>query len=205
MKITNEEKAVITVARAQGGNVWDEETLLPFKKRLKTHLLGKTSEQCCYCRRGFEDEFSMVIDIEHVLPKSSFPEFMFELFNLSVSCKRCNMRVKKESLVFIADRHFIRANPRNRDEYHLIHPNFDYYFDHITRLAFTVNDKKYIKYMQHTKKGKYTYEFFELEKIEIAALNYSQGIDDIGLQMNPEISADILVACQELVNKLNDA
>jgi len=80
--------------------IWSSEELKPVKEKLKNHLLSKC-EYCCYCRRPFKGEFKMVIDIEHILPSSIFRELAFELKNLSLSCKRCNMQIKKDRMDFL--------------------------------------------------------------------------------------------------------
>jgi hypothetical protein len=124
------------------------------------------------------DEFNMVIDLEHVLPKKHFKHLMFEMFNISVSCKRCNMEVKKEDISFITDLNAITRNSQNTELYKIIHPNLDDYFTHIEYIVKTVNTKSIVKYkiLDGSIKGEFTYRYFELSEIESETYNQAQGI-----------------------------
>jgi len=193
---------IIAAAVARGGAVWDDETLKPVKRKIKLHYRDTGGEQCCYCRRDMTDEFNMVIDIEHVLPKSAFRDFMFELFNLNISCKRCNMRIKKERVDFLVDEATIRALARQADQYLMIHPNLDNYFDHIDYLVNIRNAKKMVKYLQKSDKGRFTYTFFELDKMEVDTLNTAQGIDVQGTQLSADIPDALVAEATALLDRL---
>ncbi|MEJ6981718.1 HNH endonuclease [Pedobacter sp. P351] len=193
---------IIQSAIAEGGKVWDNELLSDVKAKIKTHYLTITEDQCCYCRKDFTNEFKMVIDIEHVLPKAKYGDFMFELFNLSVSCKRCNMKIKGERLDFLIDSTTIHLNPRDPNQYLFIHPNLDNYFDNIEFLALFRNNKRVIKYVCQTGKGHFTYAFFELNKIEVNTINEAQGINISETEFSPEIPADIVAETNVFLNQL---
>jgi len=124
MPLDANDQQIIQEALARGGSVWDDATLEPVKRKIKQYYRDNGGEQCCYCRREMRDEFNMVIDIEHVLPKSLFRDFMFELFNLNISCKRCNMRIKKERTDFLVDQATIAANANQSDQYLMVHPTW---------------------------------------------------------------------------------
>lgn len=178
MNFTEEDIANIKAAIIAGGKIWDNTLLVVVKRKIKNHNRYLQSQQCCYCRRSLADEFNLVIDIEHVLPKGDYSEFMFDLFNLSVSCKRCNMEIKKDDVSFISDINAVRANPKDSDLYKLIHPNLDNFFAHISYHVAIANTKNIVKYqiINDSPKGDYTYNYFELDKIENEALNQAQGI-----------------------------
>ena len=176
---TAEEETLINQAFQQGGDVWNNVTLTSIKRKIKSYYRNLNSEQCCYCRRDLQDEFNLVIDIEHILPKGKeqFRNLMFEIENLNISCKRCNMNIKNDNTDFIVDINNILPDFKHSNKYHIIHPNFDNYFHNIDYEATIRNNKKLIKYVPKTNKGQYTYKYFKLDKIEIDTLSIAQGVN----------------------------
>ncbi len=177
MFFTEEEKVLIQEAIAEGGDIWNNDKVADIKVKIKKHYRDLyENEACCYCRRDFKDEFNMVIDIEHILPKSKYGEFMFELGNLNISCKRCNMLIKKERHDFVVDLATIRVNYQVSAQYRFIHPNLDVYHDNLSHFNFAYNNLKLVKFTAKSKKGEYTIDYFHLKKIEINNFNNAQGI-----------------------------
>ena len=121
----------------------------------------------------------MVIDIEHILPKSVYGEYTFSKVNLTVACKRCNMEIKKARLDFLVDEHSARKEPGDTQLFRFIHPNVDAYFDHIERSVVEKNDKRLVKYiiLHDSPKGNYTYDFFKLDQLEINSFDKAQGAE----------------------------
>lgn len=55
---------------------------------IKAALVSETKEKCAYCEARFlAVSFG---DIEHILPKSKFPELVVDWDNLTLACSRCN-------------------------------------------------------------------------------------------------------------------
>ena len=179
MIFTREDKENIENAIQAGGDIWNNDLLKEVKQKIKSYYRILQGEQCCYCRRSTRGEFRMVIDIEHVLPKKRFNIHMFNLKNLGVSCKRCNMRIKGEDISFFTgnldnpDTHF------NSSYYNFIHPNIDHYFAHIEYMVHIVNEKMMIKYnvLNNNAKGNFTYNYFKLSELEVDSFNQAQGIE----------------------------
>lgn len=192
----NKHAPSIQSAIAAGGNIWENLILSDFKSELKTYYRTKLNEQCCYCRKNTDGEFKMVLDIEHVLPKSVFRTQMFTLYNLSVSCKRCNMLIKKEDYSFVTDEAAARVDGNYSHLYTIIHPNLDDYFAHLTYHTETVNDKKIVKYqvVADSQKGQCTYEYFNLSELEVDTLNQAQGLkakEELDPIIDPQIAKQI--------------
>jgi uncharacterized protein (TIGR02646 family) len=202
LEITKVDWGNVKAAISQGGNIWEHKLLVDFKRKIKNYNRYLQSEQCCYCRRSLADEFNMVIDIEHVLPKGHFRHLMFETYNLSVSCKRCNMEIKGEDISFITDINAVNANPMDKELYLLIHPNLDEYFKHIKYYSKTVNAKSIVKYkvLDKSIKGEFTYKYFELSEIESESLNQAQGIK-ISEKLSTKIPLTISSSIQKLLKK----
>jgi hypothetical protein len=158
--------------------IWDEVELAPIKQKIKAHFRVVLDEQCCYCRKGFDGEFNLVIDIEHILPKAHFLQFALSPFNLTVACKRCNMKVKGQDVSFLKDLTLANVDPENIDNYKFIHPNLEDYFTHLKFEVSVVNNVKVIKYsvQNSSLKGQFTYEYFKLKELEVNKVNAAQGI-----------------------------
>lgn len=176
-------------------DIWDNQLIKPFKRKIKDHFRSIKNE-CCYCKKNFTGEFNMVIDIEHILPKSRFEDLMFTIFNLNIACKRCNMNVKNEKVDFLVDLALTRANLQDPSLYRFIHPNFDIYDKHLNYIFNIDNQKKVIKYIVvgESKKGKFTYDYFRLNELEIDSLNQSQGAkkkEELTDQIDPEIKSQL--------------
>ena len=193
---------LISDAKTKGGDIWADKTLDTIKGRIKDHYLAKTDEQCCYCRKNFTGEFRFVIDIEHVLPKSQYPDLIFELINLSVSCKRCNMNIKREDTTFLIDPVGVVNRIRDAAQYLFSHPNLDDYFQHMSYLTQSVNSKKSIKYLPLTNKGNFTYTFFRLNQLEINTLNVAQGIAVAASDLSENIPPILVNDIEDLLAQL---
>ncbi|ADQ80433.1 hypothetical protein Palpr_2297 [Paludibacter propionicigenes WB4] len=195
---TQEDIDLIRVVKDEGGKIWENEKIKPVKDKIKRYFRNRRN-QCCYCRREFVGEFSMVIDIEHILPKSDidFRKYMFHPYNLNISCKRCNMEIKGANISFITSREDILSNPFESKKYKFIHPNLDDYKTHINLIVQINDDIKLIKYNVLTNgKGQYTYDYFELKNLEIDQVNEAQGI------LETKISNDFSDEVQKEISKI---
>ena len=198
MDITEEDINNITAAIAEGGKIWNNPKVADFKRKVKKFFREQENEQCCYCKKNFQGEFNMVIDIEHILPKGKpeFKDLMFTLTNLNIACKRCNMQIKGTRTDFLNNNLPDVANDhQNSGHYKFVHPNVDTYFDHIKVIKHIENDIKLIKYeVLSPGKGQYTFEFFKLDELEVDSVNQSQGA-----VRRPELSSRIDVDLQEKI------
>lgn len=172
---------LIATASAEGKLNWESDSLSTIKKRIKDLHLGLQGASCCYCKRSLHDEFGMVIDIEHVVPKGQFPWSAFLAVNLSVSCKRCNMRIKKNRVDFLISENDdeVTKHIGSSDFYKFIHPNLDTYSEHLKFFRLDNDGKRLVKFRvgAASPKGQYTYEFFELKEAEENAFDRLQGIE----------------------------
>lgn len=198
---TTEENTLIEKCMGNGHKFWDDPCLSNLKKRLKNHLIATQGNTCCYCYRNIKNEFNMVLDIEHILPKFKFKRFMFDLNNLAVSCKRCNLEIKRNSLDFIFDINNILDNPFESNQYLFIHPIFDKSEDHIYYLTVQENRNILTFYTvkNHSPKGQFAYDFFKLKDFTIDSFDRGQGIEiNISNEKRTEISKIISDEISEL-------
>lgn len=116
------------------------------------------NSRCAYCRielpLGTCD-----LDREHIVPKSSHPQWMFEPRNLCFSCAQCNRRNKKK--IEVLSNPEINNYPSNKEDFLIVNPFLDVYSDNIE----IVND---IIYKGKTKKGKFTIKTCNLSRVDLA-------------------------------------
>ena len=179
IEFTPEEEQLRTRLSVVGG--WENTDAAQLKAKLKPFLLTRTAHCCCYCRLSMHQWHGLTIDIEHVLPKGNgkFPQFTFEIKNLSTSCKRCNMGIKRSDTSFYLGA-ANEADPFKSEYYRFIHPNLDVADNHLHILAVQHNAKLMVKYqiIGGSAKGSSTYDYFDLQKIELNSFDEAQGLPE---------------------------
>lgn len=178
--LTPDEESAVTAALAKA-KPWDEdnELIKSVKTKLRTHHLARHGNTCCYCKTILHGAGYFMIDREHILPKGNvaYKPYSFTTWNLSISCKRCNMQLKGEDDSFVVD----KINPASftlGSNYQLLHPNFDQWDQHLCRDARQVNMKYVVKYtlISMSPKGQYTYDYFDLKGLETDSFDAAQGV-----------------------------
>ncbi len=96
-------------------------------------------------------------EIEHIIPKSVHPEWMYEPIKLCVACSICNSSKKSKNVLNLDD---YSKLPLSSSDYVIIHPHFDKYFDNIQ-----IVDN--LLYVGLTKKGINTIEICNLMRPEL--------------------------------------
>jgi uncharacterized protein (TIGR02646 family) len=190
-----EEVELMRLAIAQGHQYWSDNSLGDLKRKIKDFLRQKQKECCCYCSRNIDNEFNMVLDIEHIIPKSKVKTEMFELNNLAVSCKRCNMRIKGEDISFINGdfEDFKRSGDYYRSEkYKFIHPNLDDWDGNLKYIVVQSNKNKIVYYqvVQGSAKGQYAKDYFELDKIQVNTFDEAQEATSRKEPIDPTIAEE---------------
>ncbi|PWQ87062.1 hypothetical protein DKY64_04395 [Stenotrophomonas maltophilia] len=191
IEFTVEEKAAIAAALATAKPwSWEpggaqEVAIKSVKTKLRNIHMERHGDRCCYCRNNLHGGGHFVIDREHVLPKSSkkFKLLAYELWNLGIACKRCNMQYKKNKVDFVVNQMDAEAL-QTSENYLLIHPNYDLYKDHIRFVEVRDDDSTVLKFTkQGTPKGEYTFKYFNLAELEVGKADAYQGrpaLEDLG-------------------------
>ncbi len=113
---------------AQSGTYWSDDEVKPVKSAIKTHYIAEQQRRCCYCNRDLASNHHGDWDGEHIIPKSSHPQFLFKPENLAAACKTCNLE-KHDDPVLINNRRV--TFPTSSADYLIVHPHFDTYDEHI--------------------------------------------------------------------------
>lgn len=125
------------------------------KKLIKDHYIKEQMYTCAYCRQEKKEDHGLTWDVEHILPASLYPQFLFEPENLAIACKECNIPKDKTNILKGA---LAKSGkyPKKNTRFTIIHPHFDDYSDH---LEISIISKKRIYRLINTEsdKGKNTY------------------------------------------------
>lgn len=106
---------------------WEHSALKSFKERVRSHYRKQQNQKCVYCRMDVSKATSY-FNIEHIVPKSVHPEWLYEPLNLCVACTNCNS--SKNNQEVLSDKN-TKSLPTESSGYLIIHPHIDRYFEHI--------------------------------------------------------------------------
>ena len=162
-------------------NPWSSHYASGFKKYIKEKIKIKQGHYCCYCLRDLLRETERNKHVEHILPKSVFPVYTFDLTNLAISCVRCNSDRKHSDISFLTKdiskfRNRWSNSVYDPKLYRFVHPNLDNISLHIERTVFTNDNRVYYRYKTRSEKGEFHYKYFDLNFYEQQSIRKNQGI-----------------------------
>lgn len=188
--LTQDELNAIATALATP-SPWDidEQLIKDAKNKIRAHHLARHGNTCCYCRTILHGGGHFMIDREHILPKgkAKYSPYCYETWNLSVSCKRCNMQFKGQDDKFVVDKVNEASFPK-AENYYIVHPNFDQWEQHLSRESLQFNQKLLVKYtlIGESEKGQYTRDYFSFKELEVNSFDEAQGIERPPIQSASE-------------------
>lgn len=99
---------------------WNKQTnkIKLFKHKLKIELNKNQNGRCVYCERLLVENCP---EIEHIAPKSIYPEVQFDLRNLAYACHRCNFPPHKADEDIVENKEGTYSNW----SFKIVHPYFD--------------------------------------------------------------------------------
>lgn len=150
-----------------------------FRKEVRDYHRDEQEFTCPYCGRLREEFHGGQWDIDHIIPKSSYPQYLYTPRNLAVTCKDCNThKSKKNPLLITLDSG--APYPENTVSYKIIHPHFDSYNEHITLRK----DKKGRSYHEViTDKGRETFLMCNLIRFSEVICGTSEFIPELGTEI----------------------
>lgn len=135
---------------------WENSSLKAYKNRVRQYYRQQQNRKCVYCRMDVSSATGY-FHIEHIVPKSVHPEWMYEPFNLCLACPQCN---SAKNIQEVLDNTDITDLPTESSDYLIIHPHVDRYFDNIEIVDGLL-------YKGLTKKGEYTIKLCNLTRPEL--------------------------------------
>jgi 5-methylcytosine-specific restriction endonuclease McrA len=134
------------------------ETYKALRIKVKEKLFNQCLGCCAYCRRSV-GHYGWAWHIEHVIPKSKYPELTFDMSNLTVGCVHCNQwkgaRVDKQ----LQGKKLPIINPLDAG---FVYPK------HLTYVQISTESLCFAKYSTHSKEGQRTYELLSFKELERA-------------------------------------
>lgn len=106
---------------------WESKCLDSFKGHVRTYYKKLQNYKCAYCRMDISMATSY-FTIDHVVPKSTHEEWMYNPINLCLSCAVCNSSKNNKNVL---KRDNYESLPTETSEYIIVHPHKDRYSDHI--------------------------------------------------------------------------
>lgn len=145
-----------------GGN-WDNNSgeLNGLKDKIKMHLENITGSECYFCKIKVEEGITS-IQLDHILFKSFYSNATFKPENLILSCGQCNTNKGEKEVLNDALRninHSFNDYPLNSNDYTIIHPYIDNYYEHIH-----FPDGIFIEPVNNSLKGKETIRIYRLHR-----------------------------------------
>lgn len=173
--LTDDDRKAIEKASPgeKNGQHWMNPCLDEFKKRFRDDMLLKQNYMCAYCRLKLHPN-EATPEIEHIVDKGGHPDWMYEPFNLCLSCKICNTKKNRKNVLKDVA---VAALPTDSEAYLLIHPHLDKYSDYIE----FVGDVLYKPKGDGDSKGANTIKFCELNRLEVAIARADKYIDKHGI------------------------
>jgi hypothetical protein len=145
----------------QAEQAWSAEQAEPFRRLIKAKCVKHQKRVCCYCQQSIPSRNFKHWELDHVLPKSKFPQFAFELLNLAVACPDCNnFKANKQ----VSRGKSYRRLPKRSDCYLIVHPVIDRFNDHVIRKGFI--------YVPKTDKGRRTIEVCNLLRYAVEFIDW---------------------------------
>ncbi|MEE1901378.1 HNH endonuclease [Pseudomonas inefficax] len=104
--------------------------IVALRASIRTHYLEEQGYMCAYCRMLKREKHGLSWDVEHIIPKSEYPRFLFEPENLALACKECNLSKHDKNVLTrpLGDK---AVYPTDRDSFTIIHPHYDTYSEHM--------------------------------------------------------------------------
>jgi 5-methylcytosine-specific restriction endonuclease McrA len=134
---SSQELALIEAKKAQPHfthSSWGDEDLEPLRSALRSHYRQAQNGLCTYCRQTISTASAQNCHVEHIVPKSLHPEFIFEPKNLCVICAECNAIKRAQETAHDIPETLSREPrryPRASSAFKIVHPHVDTYTDHI--------------------------------------------------------------------------
>lgn len=149
--------------------LWNDEKnkdVSKFRVLIRNHYLSDQKLTCFYCRQYIFSTHGFHWQVEHILPKSLFPQFLFEPKNLIVICPDCNKEKDNQNPHVDGNRACSQQSyPSTSGRFKIIHPLYDQYTEHINRISANhcdYPDHYFLKAL--TAKGKATVKMCDLNR-----------------------------------------
>lgn len=165
-----------------------------FRKEVRDYYRNEQNFTCPYCGRLREEFHGGQWDIDHIIPKSTYPEYLYVPKNLAVTCKDCNTHKSNKNPLSSPVVNGL-PYPDGEEAYKIIHPHIDPYDKHIN---LTQDKKGRSCHEVITKKGSETFEMCNLIRFSEAFSGTSEFVEELGTHIG--ITDDFSESVQMLLD-----
>lgn len=106
------------------------------KSAFRNYLSALQNNRCCYCRRWLNN-IAHARPIDHILPKSNYPQFAIHFWNLALACYDCNEQKKRDDWGQLPAHCMTYPEPMAIE--HFFHPRFHVYDEHVSFFRIETN------------------------------------------------------------------
>lgn len=135
-----------------------------FKSEIKNYYYWGQACRCCYCSSELP-KHGRSFDAEHILDKSTYRQFMFELSNFGVACPVCNTHKSKKNVLTSGFSAGLAALPTASGDYLVVHPHLDEWSHYLM-----VDGDGFIKSIKPDGKGASTIDICGIEAVNFTKL-----------------------------------
>lgn len=165
---------------------WSDDDLAPYRKAVRDFYRTAQNGLCAFCKQQLSLASVGNCHVEHIVAKSTHPEFIFHPKNLCVICSDCNI-IKRDKEVHLSapdvlSRSGAKMYPRSSDAFRIVHPHFDEWDEHIEKFGSL--------YLDRTDKGLFT----------IGACTLNRIFRQFGWESIVASETDIRTAAQEFLD-----
>lgn len=140
---------------------WACDDLMNLRSKIREFYRVEQKGVCPYCKGPISISAAANAHIEHILPKSKHPNFLFEPKNLCVICADCNTAKNDNNVLNDNESDTLNGSaavyPRASLRFKIVHPSIDEYDNHIK-----IHRDKY--YSDLTEKGWFTIGICKLNR-----------------------------------------
>lgn len=139
---------------------WQDNDISDIRSSIREYYRIEQKAKCAYCKQNVSLTSASNCQVEHIVPKSKYIDFITEPKNLCVICADCNEIKKSQEILNevpdVTTNTTIIRYPRTSNAFKIIHPHFDNYNEHILVINGFYFDK--------SSKGGYTILFCKLNR-----------------------------------------
>lgn len=121
------------------------------KSAFRRYMIECQQGRCCYCRRWLVNT-AYAKPIEHILPRTHYPQFSLHFWNLAVACTDCNSAKTDSFWGTVSTRR--RTYPLAAAFTDAFHPRFHAYDEHVRYVRVETNGSAVALYKGITPQGR---------------------------------------------------
>lgn len=115
---------------------WSDDDLSEIRSAIRSHYRNEQNGLCAYCKNPISIHDALNCHVEHIAPKSKYPQFLFEPKNLCVICSDCNTIKRNQEVMCVEPDTVVNGSkrtryPRSSSAFFIVHPHFDNWDEHI--------------------------------------------------------------------------